>query len=163
MRTMIERIVSGGQTGVDRAALDIAIRNHIPHGGWCPRGRRAEDGRIPDHYQLAETATPEYAERTRLNVRDSDGCLILTRGHPDGGTALTLDHAAASGKPRFVIDMNAAMDVRGFRDWLRLNNIRVLNIAGPRESKQPGIYVEASNVLQKLIDAIRVRGEEIKK
>jgi hypothetical protein len=155
MRFMIERIVSGGQTGVDRAALDIAVRNHLPHGGWCPRGRRAEDGRIPDRYHLDETSTPEYAERTRLNVRESDGSLILARGRPDGGTALTMDYAAACHKPLFVIDLDAGTDARKFRDWLERNKIKILNIAGPRESKQPGIYAQACELLQDLVEALR--------
>ena len=155
---MIEKVVSGGQSGVDRAALDIAIRNELPHGGWCPSGRRAEDGRIGKHYHLTEAATSEYAERTRLNVRDSDGSLILTRGRPCGGTALTLEYAAACHKPCHVIDIDASTDVPAFLDWLTRNNIRVLNIAGPRESKQPGIYAAACKVLQELIDATRAWG-----
>ena len=81
---MIARVVSGGQRGVDRAALDVAIELSIPHGGWCPAGRRAEDGRIPDHFQLQETPSRDYPQRTRWNVRDSDGTLILTRGEPTG-------------------------------------------------------------------------------
>jgi nucleoside 2-deoxyribosyltransferase len=152
---MIEKIVSGGQTGIDRAALDIAIRNHIAHGGWCPRGRRAEDGRIPDHYHLDEAATTEYAERTRLNVRDSDATLVLSRGRPDGGTALTVNYAAACHKPVLVIDIDAGTDAREFRDWLEQNNIRVLNIAGPRESKQPGVHAQACELLQNLVEALR--------
>lgn len=157
MRVMIEKIVSGGQTGVDRAALDIAIRNSIPHGGWCPRGRKAEDGRIPDHYQLAETATPDYTERTRLNVRDSDGCLILTRGRPDGGTALTLHYAYNLGKPRLLVNLNGEADTDSIAAWLKGNHIRVLDVAGPRESKQPGVYAQACELLQKLVEALGVK------
>lgn len=82
---MIAEIRSGGQTGVDRAALNVAIRLGIPCGGWCPQGRLAEDGRIPLCYPLRETPTAEYAERTMWNVRDSDGTLILTWGEPAGG------------------------------------------------------------------------------
>mgnify|MGYP003793290687 CR=1 FL=1 len=86
---MIKKIVSGGQTGVDRAALDVAMQLGIPVGGWCPRGRRAEDGRIPDSYPLREASSVNYAKRTELNVRDSDGTLILSGGPLTGGTALT--------------------------------------------------------------------------
>src|SRR5436305_1193025 len=83
-------IFSGGQTGVDRAALDVALELGIPCSGWCPRGRRAEDGTIPPRYPLQETRSLAYPVRTRWNVRDSDGTLILTRGRPDRGTALTI-------------------------------------------------------------------------
>jgi hypothetical protein len=81
----LQRIVSGGQAGVDRAALDWAIARGIPHGGWCPAGRIAEDGMIPERYQLRETASPGYRERTRRNVEDSDGTLILNLGELDAG------------------------------------------------------------------------------
>ena len=84
------KIISGGQTGVDRAALDVAVELEIPHGGWCPKGRLAEDGRIPDSYKLRETTSREYAVRTEQNVLDSDGTLILYRESISGGTELTL-------------------------------------------------------------------------
>ncbi|MEJ2760849.1 MAG: putative molybdenum carrier protein [Gammaproteobacteria bacterium] len=148
----IEKIVSGGQTGVDRAALDVAIRNHIPHGGWCPRGRKAEDGIIDDHYRLRETGTDDYARRTEWNVRDSDGTLILSRGKPDGGTSLTLHHAGRLGKPHFLVDLNEEADTNAVAVWLKGNHIRVLNVAGPRESKHPGIYEQACDLLQRLIE-----------
>src|SRR5947209_13063019 len=96
---MVAKIVSGGQTGVDRAALDVALELGLPCGGWCPRGRRAEDGPLPARYPLTETSWEGYPQRTRWNVRDSDGTLILTRGQPDRGTALTIKLAQRLGKP----------------------------------------------------------------
>ena len=104
----IDRVISGGQTGVDRAALDVAVELGLIGGGWCPAGRLAEDGTIPEHYPLTETPTPEYEERTEWNVRDSDGTLILTIGEPSGGTAHTIECALAQAKPYFVLDLEAA-------------------------------------------------------
>src|SRR5437870_9182944 len=102
---MLTKIISGGQTGVDRAALDVALELGLPCGGWCPKRRRAEDGPIPERYPLTETSSRAYPQRTRCNVLDSDGTLILTRGRPTGGTALTIQIAAESGKPYFVVDL----------------------------------------------------------
>src|SRR5437870_10377236 len=96
---MLTKIISGGQTGVDRAALDVALELGLPCGGWCPRGRRAEDGPIPERYPLQEMKSPAYPPRTARNVRDSDGTVILTRGQPDRGTALTIELAERYRKP----------------------------------------------------------------
>src|SRR3954447_14624932 len=96
---LIQRIVSGGQTGVDRAALDVALALGIPCGGWCPRGRGAEDGLIPERYPLVETPAADASQRTRWNVRDSDGTLILAWGEPTGGTLLTVQACRETGKP----------------------------------------------------------------
>ena len=106
----IRKIVSGGQTGVDRAALDVALELGVACGGWCPKGRRAEDGTIAERYPLTETSTRAYPERTRRNVLDSDGTLILARGRPTGGTALTIKIAAETGKPCFIVDLSAEAD-----------------------------------------------------
>ena len=103
---MITKIVSGGQTGVDRAALDVALELGIPCGGWCPRGRRAENERIPDRYPLQETPWDGYPQRTEWNVRDSDGTLVLTHGEPDRGTALTIRLAQQKKKPCLVVDLD---------------------------------------------------------
>ena len=100
---MLEKIVSGGQTGVDRAALDAALALGIPCAGWCPRGRRAEDGEIPRRYPLRETPLPNYEQRTEWNVRDSDATLVLVRGRPAGGTRLAIDATEAHGKPCRVV------------------------------------------------------------
>lgn len=148
----IAKIVSGGQTGVDRAALDVALELGFPCGGWVPRGRRAEDGRIPPIYPLRETESHSYAKRTRLNVRDSDATLILTRGEPTGGTALTVDCARSLNRPYFVVDLAGDVDLSTVREWLVRHDVRVLNVAGPRESAPAGIYRIAAGVLRELLE-----------
>ncbi len=147
----VGRIVSGGQTGADRAALDAALALGIPCGGWCPRGRRAEDGTIPARYPLRETASSGYPERTGRNVRDADATLILTRGRPRGGTALTAALASRAGKPCLVVDLNVGADAAAVRAWLEQNRVRELNVAGPRESEQPGIHDEAEEFLRRVL------------
>ncbi len=143
-------IISGGQTGVDRGALDAALACGAPCGGWCPAGRRAEDGRIPDRYPLRETPSADSAERTRWNVRDSDGTLILGFGQISGGTALTRDLCAALGRPCLVIDLDrtppedAAAAIRRFA---AAHAIRRLNVAGPRASEAAGAYEGARAIL----------------
>src|SRR5262245_49786666 len=111
----IRKIVSGGQTGVDRAALDVADELHLERGGWCPKGHLAEDGRVPDKYPLQETTTAQYTERTALNVRDSDGTLVLTVGTPSGGTAYTIECARRFGKPHLVCDLTEHPDIGAVR------------------------------------------------
>lgn len=143
-----EKIVSGGQAGVDRAALDTALALGIPCAGWCPKGRRAEDGAIPGRYPVIETESADYEERTRLNVGDSDATLILAPGPLSGGTGLTAETAAAQGKPCLVADpLISSPDAQAVADWLAENEVRVLNVAGPRESAQPGIYRAAADFL----------------
>jgi len=144
------QIVSGGQTGVDRAALDAALEAGLPIGGWCPLGRRSEDGAIPNHYPLTETPSEAYPERTEWNVRDSDVTLILTRGEPDGGTALTLRLARSMGKPVRVVDLTSPPFISMVRDWLAEQQPSVINVAGPRESSQAGIYAAAKAYLMQL-------------
>lgn len=142
------RIVSGGQSGVDRAALDAALALGIQAGGWCPRGRLAEDGRIPDRYPLKETPEAAYSQRTEWNVRDSDGTLVICRGTPIGGTALTLMLAARWGRPSLTVDPECAPASPEIVGWVVGNQITILNVAGPRESRQPGIYREARAFLE---------------
>ena len=151
----LEKIVSGGQTGVDRAALDAALDFAWDCGGWCPRGRAAEDGRIPEEYPLEETPSRRYAQRTEWNVRDSDGTLILTTGRLRGGTALTRGLAARYAKPCLVIDLAHDPDVARVADWLAVSHIRVLNVAGPRESQRPGIYANAKQFMRELCAVAR--------
>ena len=132
------RIVSGGQTGVDRAALDTARALGLTLGGWCPRGRPAEDGVIPATYPLKETPTASYAERTEWNVRDSDGTLIVVRDEPTGGTAQTIEFARRLGRPLYLVIVDRPVNREGFRRWLEEKGIRTLNVAGPRESTDAG-------------------------
>jgi hypothetical protein len=147
----LDKIVSGGQTGVDRAALDAAQVAGLPTGGWCPRGRRAEDGRIPARYPLRETPSRTYAERTARNVRDSDATLVLSFNEPAGGTALTIREAGERGKPfRCVRLGNREPDVGAVLRWLHDGDVRVLNVAGPRASEAPGIYEAARSFLREV-------------
>ena len=125
----------------------------ISHGGWCPRGRLAEDGRIPDRYQLQETEGADYPLRTEQNVLDSDATLILCRGEPGGGTELTLRLAERHGRPCLVVDLDAPPPPAEVADWLRARQIKVLNVAGPRESQSPGIARQAAEFLRQVLGA----------
>ncbi len=156
---MIEKLVSGGQTGVDRAGLDVALAIGIDCGGWCPKHRRAEDGRISSRYPLIEADSPNYAARTAMNVRDSDGTLILAPGELTGGTALTRDIAQRYGRPLWVVDLDQDRDFEAVERWLTNNRIRTLNVAGPRESQQPGIHDRAVEYLQSLLQ--REKGDAL--
>jgi putative molybdenum carrier protein len=150
--SVIEKLISGGQTGVDRAALDVARELGIASGGWCPQGRRAEDGRLADYYPMQETPAGEYAQRTEWNVRDADGTLVLTRGRPSEGTAFTIEMARRHGKPCLVLDLSAEQPSPATAlAWAHEDGVRILNIAGPRESKCPGIYEEAKALLRQLL------------
>lgn len=149
-KLLIQKIVSGGQTGVDRAALDVGLALNIPIGGWCPKGRYAEDGPIPHHYPLRDTPSQKLSQRTEWNVRDSDGTLVLTCGNPTGGTALTIRLAKLHGKPYFVMDLDQNREESTVTSWLIQHNIRHLNIAGPRQSTYPAIYQLAYAFLNKL-------------
>lgn len=152
------KVVSGGQTGVDRAGLDAARAAGIPTGGWCPADGRAEDLEEPpgllDHYpELAETPSPNYAERTEWNVRDSDGTLVLKPAeHPlTRGTAMTVDLAHRMGRPVVVLDPGAPQASEEALAFIEgLGPEPVLNVAGPRESGMPGIYAESLEFLVRL-------------
>ena len=152
-----ERIISGGQTGADRAALDFAIEYGYPHGGWAPRGREAEDGRIPPKYQLTGLPDGGYRQRTRRNVEDSDGTLIVNMGELDGGTLATRIFAEKAGKPHYVaqVDDEATDEMAAsVLAWLRAHHIKTLNVAGPRESKRPGIYQQTTALLEAVDKAL---------
>jgi hypothetical protein len=144
------RIVSGGQTGVDRGALEAAIQLGIEHGGWCPKGRLAEDGAISRRYRLRQTASPVYRVRTEQNVIDSDGTLILYCGRLYGGTDLTRRLAAKHGRPCCLVNLLQPPEPERVREWLRRRRIETLNVAGPRESSAPGIGRQAMDFLTSL-------------
>jgi hypothetical protein len=148
---MIVKIISGGQTGVDRAALDVAIQLGIPHGGWVPKGRLAEDGPLPEAYLMRETPTVIYAERTEKNVLDSDGTLIISRGELTGGSETTREMALKHHRPWLHVDLNRTAAFRAailITEWIRAHRIQVLNVAGPRASKDSRIYQDALSLLE---------------
>jgi len=142
------KIVSGGQTGADRAAFDWAIENDIPHGGWCPRGRLAEDGIIPDFYRMQETVSTEYAVRTERNVSESDGTVIFTIGKAlTGGSKDTATISTRLKKPWMHISKVDSIDPpEELRLFIKAHHIKVLNVAGTRASKEPliGDFVKAT-------------------
>jgi len=151
---MTLKILSGGQTGVDRAALDAAMNCGMPHGGWCPKERRAEFNTIiPKKYFLQETDSSDYAERTKLNVRDADATLIFANKkilQKSKGTLLTIQEAEKQHKPYLLIDLSAMTDAEFIKEWISKNKISILNIAGPRESQHPGIYKIVYEFLKKM-------------
>lgn len=149
-RHRIKKIVTGGQTGVDRGALDAAIALGIQHGGWCPRGRLAEDGPIAARYQLQELDSSDYADRTERNVIDSDGTLILYRDRLQGGTALTNRLAKAHGKPLLRVRLDRTIEFEKIVRWIADEGIEVLNIAGPRGSSHPDLQPQTCEMVKKL-------------
>lgn len=149
----IDRLISGAQTGADRAALDFAISRNLSHGGWCPRGRRAEDGRIPPHYQLMETPSKDYEQRTRWNVRDSDATLIISLSPElSGGSAYTQRCAEELNQPCLHVHPSND-DPEQIKAFLERHRVKTLNIAGPRASTEPGIYAYVTEVLERLFAA----------
>ena len=156
---MVRKVVSGGQTGADRGALEAALAAGVAHGGWCPRGRRAEDGEIPGRFQLDETPSGSYAERTERNVLDSDATLLITRGAPAGGSALTARLARRHKRPLLHLDLDRPLlDPAGtICAWLDQHRVEVLNVAGPRESTTPGIFEQVRALLEEVLarDATR--------
>lgn len=147
---LVGKIVSGGQTGADRAALDWARLRGVEHGGWCPKGRLAADGPLLARYLLCETESAGYRQRTKLNVRDSDATLIFNTGELDGGTLQTVRFAQALSKPHLVIPLDeiSLIDaVHRVRAWLIDGAFNALNVAGPREEKRPGIYALVAAVM----------------
>jgi hypothetical protein len=148
---MIKKIISGGQTGVDRAALDAAIKLSIDHGGWIPQGRLTESGPLPPEYQLKETRSSSYAERTVKNVLDADGTLIISRGPLTGGSEYTRETAVKHQRPWLHIDLNnkaAFQAATEINNWILDNKIEILNIAGPRASKDAKIYHNTLTIIE---------------
>lgn len=166
---MIKRIISGGQTGADRAALDFAIDKDILHGGWVPIGRLAEDGPIPDKYHLTEMFTKGYPKRTEKNVIDSDGTLIISHGKLTGGSKYTMEMVVLHGKPNLHIDLDrnpAFHAAQQINRWINESQIETLNVAGPRASKDPKIYKAVFDLLETVYylviaedDVVAMRGE----
>jgi hypothetical protein len=154
---VVNKIISGGQTGVDRAALDVAMELGIEAGGWCPAGRWAEDGAIDSRYPLQETEEADTAVRTRRNVEEADATLVLSfDAELSGGTLFTVLCAEKLEKPFRVITINPLSTNTGYRmeeirQWSQQNDVRVLNVAGPRESEQPGIYAASQQFLRELL------------
>ena len=148
---MIKKIISGGQTGADRAALDFAIKMEIPHGGWVPKGRLAEDGPLPSKYNLKEMRSKIYPKRTEKNVLDSDGTLTVSHGRLTGGSQYTMDMAIMHGKPWLHINLNERSTLDAAQkviDWVLSNEIEILNFAGPRASKDSKIYRAVFELLE---------------
>ena len=145
------KIVSGGQTGVDRAALDVALELGMECGGWCPAGRAAEDGPIDARYPLRETPSADPAQRTEWNVRDADATLVLATGAGSPGTDLALAAARRLRKPVYTFHAGSPEDVGAFRRWLQVYRVETLNVAGPRESESPGAYAAATRLLRPLL------------
>jgi len=144
------KIISGGQTGVDRAALDVALKNGIPCGGWCPTGRLDEFGKIPDHYPLQELQDGGFSERTLQNVKDSDGTVVIFSGELRGGTEQTVRFCVELQRSHELIDASkvATQDAaKLIADFVRKRKVKILNIAGPRESEWPEGYAYASRAL----------------
>lgn len=147
-------IISGGQSGADRAALDVARALGLPHGGFVPKGRWAEDGPIPPGYAVWELESPEPAMRTAANVRHADATLIVTHGAPRGGTALTAALARDSGKPWLHLDLGvleAGAAARLLAEWLAANPVGTLNVAGPRASEDTRIHAAVHALLLRVL------------
>ena len=148
------KIVSGGQTGVDRGALDAALAAGAECGGWCPAGRLAEDGRIPDRSPLTELPNGGYAERTERNVADSDATLIIAFGEPEGGTRATIDFCLQHQRPYAIIDASGAAiseATNALRTFIDVHRVHTLNIAGPRATEAPGAYDYAVQLISALL------------
>jgi len=162
---MINKIVSGGQTGVDRAALDAAMSVNIEYGGWCPKDRLDENGKIPEKYKNLTEISGEfkndkenYDARTKRNIKDSDATLIIAPKIPlpqeiKDGTLLTIEEVVNQKRPYLIIDLSKSIDTNSelVTHWVKENKISTLNIAGPRESTCPGIYQSSLELLLLLI------------
>jgi hypothetical protein len=160
---MLKKIISGGQTGADRAALDFAIKHKIPHGGWVPKGRVAEDGILPERYLLTEMPTDSYHARTEQNVIDSDGTVIISNGQLNGGSRYTHEMAEKHWKPCLRIDLSKTKVYEAgamLLVWSMDNTISVLNVAGPRASKNPYIYDQVIEILELVFYLIKFEVEK---
>ncbi len=148
---ILEKIISGGQTGADRAALDVAIKFEIKHGGWIPKGRKAEDGPLSSKYLLKEMDSTDYRERTKQNILDSHGTVIISRGKLSGGSKLTHSFAKVIGRPNCYIDLLSTEEFEAaiiLKSFILENQINVLNVAGPRLSHHPEIYQDVKTIFE---------------
>jgi len=156
----LRKVISGGQTGADRAALDVALERSLAIGGWVPRGRVAEDGAIPGRYTgLRETESPDPAVRTACNVGDADATVIISHGALAGGSRLTADEAIRLEKPLLHLDLTVLAHTKAverLREWLRAVEPAVLNVAGPRASEDPAIGAAVTALLR---DALPSAGQ----
>ena len=158
LQILCQKIISGGQTGVDRGALDACLAENFACGGWCPKGRLAEDGRIDSKYPLKETREIEYIYRTRQNIIDSDGTLVIQNQIPIGGTLETINYAKELGKPLFEIHFEPNIFtnvVPIIIEWMEKHSIQVLNIAGPRKSEWENGYLVSYKITASLIKQIK--------
>ncbi len=151
----VTKVISGGQTGADQGGLDGAMATGVPVGGWCPQGRLSEAGPIPRRYPLLECGAAAYPVRTRLNVRDADGTLVFTHGPPRGGTRLTWRLAVEMGKPVKLVFLDQSQSVTETAEWLARHEVRVLNVAGPRESRSPGVRAQVERFVRELLEHAR--------
>ena len=155
---VLSKIVSGGQTGVDQAALEAAMAMGVQHGGWCPAGRRSERGRIPDCFQLRETRERNYMVRTEKNVIDSDATMIFFRSELSGGTLLTERLTLKHDRPVLCVDLNIddpfEESIDRIKNWLQRFEVRTLNVAGPRESTSRGIQIQAQKFVERMLEEV---------
>lgn len=154
----LTKVISGGQTGADRGALDASLALGFPCGGWCPEGRRAEDGVIPAAYPVDELPGAGYRKRTIRNILDSDGTVIFCHNEPVGGSLLTLKQCQNRGKPHLLVDMQAlsvGAVAAMVAQWVTEQGIAVLNVAGPSEGRAPGTADYVAAAIRALIDAKR--------
>ncbi|MDD2239776.1 MAG: putative molybdenum carrier protein [Kiritimatiellae bacterium] len=154
----LRKIVSGGQTGADQGALAACVQRSFPYGGWVPKGRRSEKGKVPAKYRMRQHWSRHYPPRTERNVIDSDCTVIFTYGKPEGGSLLTIDFARQHRKPCLKADLNQPHDVvvAKLRRWLKRHcpDNGVLNVAGSRRSKAPGIHMAVKRVIRDLLDGL---------
>ncbi|MBI1195115.1 MAG: hypothetical protein GC138_04650 [Gammaproteobacteria bacterium] len=149
---MLKKIISGGQTGVDRAALDVALVLDLDRGGWCPAGRAADDGPIDTKYPLIETSEMDHTVRTGYNVRESDASILIYCGLLQGGTAYAVEMAKHQGKPVKAVDLENPPPPAEISDWIAENGVATLHIGGQREASAPGIYARAYTYIRHCLE-----------
>lgn len=156
MDARVRKIISGGQTGADQGALSACVQHGFPYGGWIPKGRRTEKGKVPARYRMRQHRSRHYPPRTEANVRDSDATVVFTYGKPDGGSLLTIDFAKKHGKPCLKVDLEKPHDAAVSRivRWVRraCPHSCILNVAGSRRSKAPGIHMAVKRVIKDLLE-----------